>query len=289
MKDITVQFTAEQNLCISCGVCKGICPRECISMKKNNGLFVPDVDEDKCVNCGLCTKVCPGLQFDFQGANTLDAIKGPVIDSFNAWSKEPLIRHMSASGGVISSLIRELLKLGEYDVVFNLDTYNYDTQLKLKAKDKEYYNAVETKKDKTLKSRYLPVSHEDVVKYIKSNPDGKAIIIGTSCALQGITKAIRILKKNRENYLLIGLFCDKVFNYDVIDYFKSRKFSKGKVLSELHFKNKDSGGWPGDMKFIFSDESTCFYKGNIRLGLKEFFTPERCVYCIDKLNVVADI
>ena len=43
------------------------------------------------------------------------------------------------------------------------------------------------------------------------------------------------------------------------------------------------------MKFIFSDESTCFYKGSIRLGLKEFFTPERCVYCIDKLNVVADI
>ena len=125
--------------------------------------------------------------------------------------------------------------------------------------------------------------------FIKGNKEKKkAIIIGTPCALRGITEVISSLHKERELYLLIGLFCDKVFNYNVHKYFCD-SFSGGKNVAGIHFKNKESGGWPGDMKFLFSDGTFCYQSIEERTKVKEYFMPEKCWYCIDKLNVCADI
>jgi hypothetical protein len=63
----------------------------------------------------------------------------------------------------------------------------------------------------------------------------------------------------------------------------------GKTLSALHFKNKESGGGPGNIKLIYSDvPSECVYK---RIGgeAKKFFKLERCLYYIEKSNVSVDI
>ena len=104
---------------------------------------------------------------------------------------------------------------------------------------------------------------------------------------------------------MIGLFCDSVFAYSALNFFSSEAFCGTKKLTELHFKNKESGGWPGNMKFFFSDGSTAYqnkrerekeqserYYDEIkreREKAKEYFMPERCLYCIDKLNISADI
>ena len=55
---------------------------------------------------------------------------GPVLECFNACSKDPELRHVSASGGVVSTMIRELLSTGLYDGASCLDTYDYRTKLK---------------------------------------------------------------------------------------------------------------------------------------------------------------
>ncbi len=125
--------------------------------------------------------------------------------------------------------------------------------------------------------------------YMRTHPTDRLILVGTSCAIRGLTKVIKQLCRDREQYLLIGLFCDKVFSYNILDYYQQEKFCAGKTLVQLHFKNKESGGWPGDLKFHFSDGSTCYYDKSNRAGMKEYFMPERCLYCIDKLNVQADI
>lgn len=284
----TVKNTVLAGLCCSCGICKGICPKGCISWDRKDGLYIPHIDEQQCVNCGLCAAVCPGLGHYYATKETAqETVTGPVKVCYNAWSRDPQLRHVSASGGVISTMIRELLGAGAYDGAFCLDTYDYRTQLKTRL-----YTAQEVAQcwdqSNAPKSRYLPVSHEAAVTYLKTYREKRVILVATSCAIRGLLAAIQKLKLNRENYLLIGLFCDKVFNYNVLSYFEDT-YASGSSLKALHFKNKESGGWPGDMKFFPESGEPFYVPLSERAKAKAYFMPERCLYCVDKLNACADI
>lgn len=284
----TVELTVKAELCSSCGICKNICPKGCISWENRYGKYQPVINQEKCVRCGICAKNCPGLGMNYPSdSEPLNAVYGTVLETYNAWSINPDLRHTSASGGVVTSLIKSLLKNNIYDVAFCINTYTYDKQLQTEP----VYMAdlSESWKQSSIpKSRYLPVSHEKAVAYIKEHRTKRVIFVGTSCAIRGLQKVIDYLRLNRKQYLLIGLFCDRVFNYNVYRYF-SDTFSGEKKLTALHFKNKESGGWPGNMKLLFADGSCSYLDKNERGKVKDYFMPERCLYCVDKLNVEADI
>ena len=46
----------EKSLCVACGECVKICPREALSVYR--GIYAI-CDKTKCVGCGLCVKNCP--------------------------------------------------------------------------------------------------------------------------------------------------------------------------------------------------------------------------------------
>ncbi|MBQ7544161.1 MAG: 4Fe-4S binding protein [Synergistaceae bacterium] len=48
--------SVNRDLCVSCGACTNVCPRDAISIFK--GCYAV-VNEALCVGCGLCTKTCP--------------------------------------------------------------------------------------------------------------------------------------------------------------------------------------------------------------------------------------
>lgn len=290
MERRTVSDTVKWNLCSSCGICKNVCSLECISWRRDKGMYQPLIDEKRCVSCGICAKVCPGLEFNYGREAVLpkEASLGSYAGLYNAWSKNKDIRHVSASGGVISTMIECLLREKAYDTAFCVNSYDYGEQLR--TEPVYIKDVMQCLEDSSIpKSRYLPVSHEEAVKYIRQNPDKRVILIGTSCAVRGLQNVIAHFKLCRSNYLIIGLFCDRVFNYNVYDYFSKDSFCKGKELVKLHFKNKESGGWPGNMKLLFSDGSSAYIDKDERAKAKDYFMPERCMYCIDKLNVSADI
>ena len=284
----TVAFTVNNNLCCGCGVCKGICPKDCISWERKGGLFLPHIDETKCVGCSLCASVCPGLGHTYEPKETAEeTVTGSVMVCFNAWSKDSELRHVSASGGIISTMIQNLLACGKYDGAFCLDSYDYRDQLKTQLYTAEDVAACWAE-SQAPKSRYLPVSHENAVGYMKENREKRLILVGTSCAIRGLQAAVAKLKLRRDQYLFIGLFCDKLFNYNVLSYFADT-YAQGKTVQALHFKNKKSGGWPGDMKFYPEGGDAFYVPLGERAKAKAYFMPERCLYCVDKLNVCADI
>ena len=286
--EITVNKTVQADLCCGCGVCKGVCPKGCISLDRKNGLYIPRIDTQECVSCGLCAAVCPGLGHSYDTAATVEeTVTGPVLASCNAWSLDPELRHVSASGGVVSTLIRHLLETGCYDGAFCLDSYDYRQQLKTRLYTAEEVTAC-FHSSNAPKSRYLPVSHENAVTYMKQNRHARLILVATSCGIRGLQAAVKKLKLDREQYLFIGLFCDKVFNYNVLSYWQDR-YCNGNTVTALHFKNKESGGWPGDMKFFPAEQAPFYVPLNDRAKAKAYFMPERCLYCVDKLNICADI
>lgn len=284
MNKNNVIISKKTGLCCSCGICKNICPKNCIEYQREKGMYVPVIDNNTCIHCGICTEVCPGIHETYEYSNPKDAVIGNVLRSFNAWSKDPEIRHASASGGCISTIVSELLKKDVYDVAFMVNTYSYDNQIITVP----VFDITDIQSSNLPKSRYLPVSHENAISYMIENRDKRVILIGTSCALRGFRNVVSQFRLNIENYLFLGLFCDKVFNYNIYDYLKDG-YSENKKVSALHFKNKESGGWPGNMKLFFCDDSYVFLDKSIRAELKDYFMPERCIYCIDKLNVSADI
>lgn len=286
--DITVNNTVQADLCCGCGICKGICPKGCISWGRKNGLYIPQINTHQCVSCGLCAAVCPGLGHRYDTAATAEeTITGPVLASYNAWSLNAELRHVSASGGVVSTIIQHLLEKGCYDGAFCLDSYDYRQQLKTRLYTVEEVTAC-FHGSNAPKSRYLPVSHENAVAYMKQNRHARLILVATSCCIRGLQAAVEKLKLDREQYLFIGLFCDKVFNYNVLSYWQDQ-YCGGNTLTALHFKNKESGGWPGDMKFFPAGQEPFYVPLNDRAKAKAYFMPERCLYCVDKLNICADI
>ncbi len=290
-----VLTTAENNLCISCGICEGVCPQKCIKMTEDKGMYYPQMNE-KCVSCGICWEVCPGKgkirDRESIGSLTTDDLTGNYIATYNAWSKDEKIRHYGVSGGIVTTLIYNLLKAKEYDAAFVVDTSDYGIYVRTTCIDSNNADRlIDFSDERRLVpgSRYIPVGHRDGIEYIISNPTSRVIIVGTSCALRGYINVIDRYRLNRDNYLLIGLFCDSVMSYNVWKYFGQKVFSRNRRLSALLFRTKEREGWPGNCKLIFEDGSYKYLDRRRRIEVKNCFKPERCYYCIDKLNTLSDI
>ncbi|MCR5289716.1 MAG: 4Fe-4S binding protein [Treponema sp.] len=46
----------DTSLCVACGACVPVCPREALHI--HNGMY-SQVDETLCIGCGRCAKECP--------------------------------------------------------------------------------------------------------------------------------------------------------------------------------------------------------------------------------------
>lgn len=280
-----IESVVKNKLCIQCGMCAAACPLRCIAMRRKGNDFLPGIDASRCTNCGICSRICavddlrnydPSVPLD-------DFILGSYSDIYCAQTKNADILHNAASGGVATTLIDALLRDNEYDCAFVIRGYNYDDQLcttKIVAGD----NLTDTPK-----SRYLTVSHCAAARYIRENPDRRVILIGTGCIITSFLNTIRTFNLNRDNYFLIGLFCDKTMNYGVNTYFAEHRVNQGRRMQNLHFRTKDAGGWPGNVMLHYTDGTSTALHRTERMKLKDYFIPEKCLYCLNKLNRNADI
>lgn len=274
----------EANLCISCGVCAANCPKNCISYKLNNRMYLPEINGD-CIMCGKCTKVCPSvdMKYDVNNNEIESYVLGDYKSIFCAKSRNLNLRKNSTSGGVVTQLVKNLLESEAYESAFLVDGYDYHQQIFTK----RYKSGDDL--TESAGSRYLTVSHTEAVRYIIEHPDEKVIIVATGCAVDAILKTINVNKLKRDNYLIIGLFCDKTMHYGVVEYFDNHKDNNGKTVNNLYFRTKKDGKWPGKVRITYTDGSEITLPSSARKNLKEYFVPERCLYCLDKLNKAGDI
>lgn len=287
--DKTIKQVVSNIQCCSCGICAGVCSKSAISLDVKNGILTPKINKEQCVQCGICLEVCPGKSgIDEYVKLDPDKISEYCIGEFDTVEicriTDMQLLSKAASGGVVSSIIYTLLEKKAffgYTAAFVVKASHFDTKVKTEIcfKSKELQG--------TEKSRYISVSQEDAVRYMLLHRNDKLIITGTSCAVQGILNVINRFGLDRNNYLLIGLFCDKLMSYHVWEYFEQKYKNYGKI-NELYFKDKGKSGWPGDLKLVTYKESI-FLPKKARLQIKDFFCHPRCIYCVDKLNRYADI
>ena len=137
------------------------------------------------------------------------------------------------------------------------------------------------------KSVYTMPSYAKAVRFIIENPDKKVIIIGSGCVISSVKK---YLSKNKKSggYLFIGLFCDCTLNNNIEKYFQ--RYAKGTktTITGLQYRSKEENGWPGDLKLLFNEKYIMIPREE-RYKIVPYFKNERCIYCIDHMNVNSDI
>lgn len=287
MKKNNIYYTTvKNNLCVSCGICSAVCPAKCIKFDFIEGQYIPVVDEERCIDCAKCNEVCSCHSSNYIkfNRNIEDKNKmyiGNIKSCYNVKSINKEILRNSTSGGAITTVISKLLEDEKYSYAFLIDDFNYSSFIETKM----YKKGDDLLK--TSKSRYIPVSHENTVEFMLKNRSEKIIIVGTSCVIQTILNVISIYKLNRDNYLFLGLFCDRNLNYNIFKYFSD--FNENYELDNLFFRTKESNGWPGTVKLEYKEGQSVFLPAEERMLVKDYFQLQACLYCIDKLNQVSDI
>lgn len=289
-KKNNVNFTIKNSLCTGCGICEDLCPVQAIQIKRINSTNIPIVNAKTCLGdkCTRCLKVCPGIGIDLKAKakelfNTQNQDKyiGHYTTLYTGYSNDDTIRYHSASGGMVSQFLIYLLekKIIEGAVVTSFSDKDHITPISYIARNKE-----DVLKAKS--SKYCPVALNKVGNEIK-NSEGKYIIVGLPCHIQGFRKRAEIDKKFRERILgYFSIYCSSNRTFNAQKFLFKKYHINQNSLS--YFAYRDNGCLGNliikDTKKIISVPFINYY-GNLR----SFFKPRRCLTCIDHYGELADV
>jgi len=280
-----VSEVIKNGVCLSCGLCEGVCPVKCIGINEDNKTILPAIDETRCVSCGLCQKICPGRSANYmvQNIKLAQVMKGSVISSYVGRCTEKNILMNSVSGGVLTCLINRLLVTGVYDSAIGVKSRQFNCKCEMDLYDRKNISP------QFQKSVYTMPSYSKVIQYIKKNRNEKVIIVGTGCIINSIQKWMKSEKINVKQHLFLGLFCDATLNHTVEKYFSGYSFLSGSQITGVEYRSKSGGSyWPGDVKLKLKNKEVSVPREE-RFRIVEYFKNERCLYCLNHMNVQADI
>ena len=268
---------AEKSICTGCTACKAICPHDAISMRADDeGFLYPHIDASKCTGCGICTKACHSLN---QG------VARKPLAVYAAMAKDDALRLASSSGGVFSSLAKDILSSGGvvFGAAFDHDdwhvchraAYNEDGLAELRG------------------SKYVQSDVGESYRHVKDVLKvGRYVLFsGTPCQIAGIRA---FLRKDYEKLLLVDVVCHaapsplawkKYLEKRVASTYNSR-VGELEAIRSIASRRKYCGwkrysmslGFANDMEYraIFSDDP--FMRG----FLAELYNRPSCHNCPSK-------
>ncbi|MEM3438020.1 MAG: Coenzyme F420 hydrogenase/dehydrogenase, beta subunit C-terminal domain, partial [Nitrososphaerales archaeon] len=195
--------------------------------------------------------------------------------------KSNAIRYNSASGGLVTSLL-----------IFALENRIIDGALVTKMNERKplepevFLARTEEEISLASKSKYCPVPVNVALKEILKE-GGRFAVVGLPCHIQGIRKYEIVNKELKEKIVLhLGLFCSNTPSFLATDYILTRARCKKEEIIKIDYRGQ---GWPGNMRIKFRDGSTLTLTDYWGTGFGQYFSPIRCIFCIDQTNELADI
>lgn len=284
-----IKYTVDNCLCTGCGVCEDVCPTKSIEITRVNGLLQPILNEETCLGdkCGRCLKVCPGIGINLSAMSKeqFDSCKedkyiGRYYSLYTEYSLDKDIRYHSASGGLVSQFLIYLLekKIIDGAVVTGFSEDNITP-----------VSYIARTKDEVLKakgSKYCPVALNKVGNEIKKS-DGKYVIVGLPCHIQGFRKRAKIDRLFREKIVgYFSIYCSSNRTYNAQDFlFKKYNVNKNNISYFAYRDNGCLGNMVIDQEKQHQEIPYIKYYG----ALRSFFKPRRCLTCIDHYGELADV
>lgn len=267
----------DKKLCTGCALCKQICPKKCIEMKKNDeGFLYPEIiDKSECINCNLCNKFCP---YKMKVDNNEKQYYALQLKNYSLLKK-------CASGGAFSALATLVIELnGRVCGVGQI------------GKNAEFI-IVDSKSDIELLtgSKYFQCSLSDkVYKEIdRLNKDKFFLFCGTPCQVAAIE--IKFRKKFKDKLITVELICQGVPSEMVVNrYYSELEFNMNSSIKDHKFRSKDKFVGRNYLnKYTYENGNIVYLKGSKDVLTKSFqnkiFLRESCYSChFANNNRVAD-
>lgn len=275
-----IQVIVENALCTACGACAGICPKDAISMITNiAGYLIANINYDRCTYCGMCYKICPSNSANTPSVKDNDIFHGKYLAGYIGHAADANIRQKSQSGGIVTALLCYLLekKLIEGAVVNN---FNKNT--------KRPEAVFETTREEIIKSAGSYYSQSSAVKTILEYKDKQMAAVVLGCQAE----SLHLIGEKYPNITLpayiIGLICAGQYSGKYIDELIKESGCKKTEVNRFRFRDKDAGGWPGDVK-IYTAKNEHILDKRYRHKLKTVYEHYRCLLCFDQMNIFSDI
>lgn len=288
MKNNNVKFTIQNQMCTGCGICEDVCPKHCISIKRMNGEHRPVLDDVVCNKCGKCLRVCPGVGIEFQKYQVAsesvkkDKFIGKYVGLHTGYALDEDIRYHSASGGMVSQFLIYLL---EKRVIDGAVVTGY------KKDHITPYTYIARSREEIIKARsskYCPVAFNKVGNKIATLTEGKYVIVGTPCHIQGFRKRMSIDRKLRERIIgLFAIYCSSGRTFNGQDFLFQHYGVKKNDIQYFAFRDHGCMGY----LTINAAEKNISIPFNQYYGsmLRSFFKLHRCLTCIDHYGELADV
>ena len=262
-----IKLFKDKKDCCACGACLNICPKQAISMQKDEyGFLYPQIDESKCIKCGLCLKTCA-----FQNSE----LKNIPIKTYAAQSDNTDLKK-SVSGGIFASIATNLLKEG--GVVYGAAMEMENDKLTVR------HIAVENDADliKLLGSKYVQSNTGKIYQDIKRKLDDNRLVLfsGTPCQVDGLNS---YLGKTYDNLITIDIICHGVPNNQMFqDYIALLEEKYKDKIIDFKFRDKTKG-WGLTAKGYTAKGYTAKIPANVSsyyyMFLKSYIYRDSCYSC----------
>ena len=108
-----IEDIAKKGLCTGCGTCVALCPNNAIklSIDKNKGVYIPQLNKSLCNGCGICSRICPSYNINFKSLNLSifgkepKSLIGNYSNCYMGFSTDKSIRYNASSGGMITIIL----------------------------------------------------------------------------------------------------------------------------------------------------------------------------------------
>lgn len=221
-----IDYITDYKACTGCSACSSICPKQCISMDRDElGFLHPSIDSKKCIECKLCSQTCP--------VNQTQVVKTGFPECWGVYNKNEVERKSSSSGGVFVLLADYIIRQG--GTVFGACFSN------------DYLSVVHVGSDSMdivhnmMRSKYVQSEIGDCFiqtkrLLIQNKP---VLFTGTPCQIAGLKS---FLKKDYPNLYTQDIICHGVPSPEIWKRYINEKVKKQKTLIDsISFRDKTMG------------------------------------------------
>lgn len=290
-------IVVKNDMCIGCGICSSLCPANALEIEFNqNGEYNSKLTGNCLDSCSLCLDVCPfnNNKNEDQLAENIfpdylkhDSNLGFHLNTYSAHINNDQLRLNSASGGITTWLLEQLLIEDKVDYIINVKP-NKDSE---KLFDFQIADNVENIR-KGAGSSYYPVEMSEVINKVLYQ-EGRYAIVALPCFLKAIELAKEKNKKLKDRIIYsVGLVCGQLKNKNFTDYISKLAGMKDKI-NEVSYRN-NSGDQPANNYYYYFNNNNknnqIYWRDGIsKVWTNRWFTYNSCSFCDDTFAELADV